>query len=150
MKSSRLFLLALVARVLAACAANPQPEVEVGVQSQELGENALSPAQSKTVLKLVDDICGDTWCEGDYNFAFRKLQCATCTGTCILTLQLLPREGMPDEGKAYTRTCTTRGFTGFDSLVQTSASGYQSLQGNYYSALTECISRLEDEVRSGG
>src|SRR5436853_412785 len=28
----------------------------------------LSPTQEKIALKLIDDICGDTWCEGDYNF----------------------------------------------------------------------------------
>lgn len=111
-----------------------------------LCKNALSPAEEKTTLKLIDDICGDTWCDGDNDFAFDRLACragatnAPAGGTCTLKLRLIPRD---DSGRSYARTCTTSGFFGFVSLVDTAQNGYQSLNWDYYLALTDCITELE-------
>jgi len=44
---------------------------------------------------------------------------------------------------AYSRSCETTGFSGFDSLVATSPNGYQSLVPSFYDALTTCIGKLE-------
>jgi hypothetical protein len=118
-------------------------------QDSALCSNALSPSQEKTALKLIDDICGDTWCEGDNNFAFDRLSCHAGSpaspngGSCTLKLRIIPRE---DEPPSYSRVCSTGGFRGFDSLVQTAQSGYQSLDWDFYLALTECISKLEAEL----
>jgi hypothetical protein len=108
--------------------------------------NALSPTEERTALKLIDDICGDTWCEGDNNFAFERLTCraraagANEGGSCTLQLRIIPRE---EGSRPYARVCTTGGFSGFDSLVDTASGGYQDLDWNYYLALTACISELE-------
>ncbi len=116
--------------------------VATNVESPLQAKNALSAAQSRTTLKLIDDICGDTWCSGDYDFGFRRLTCATAARTCTLTLQVFPREGVQSSQKSYWRSCKTHGFRGFASLVDTSANGYQSLSSSYYDALTECTSRV--------
>lgn len=121
----------------------------LGRSESTLCRNALSPSQEKLALKLVDDICGDTWCEGDNNFAFERLTCrpgpadSPNGGSCTLKLRIIPRE---DDPPSYPRVCTTPGFHGFDSLVETAQSGYQSLDWNYYLALTDCISQLESAL----
>jgi hypothetical protein len=145
--------LAAIAGVLGllACSAGTTPAVEVNEaaatdETEALTKNALSPAQSKTALKLIDDICGDTWCDGDYNFGFRRLTCAKAAHTCTLTLQVFPDAGVTSAARSYWRSCKTSGFTGFDSLVSTAPSGYQSLQSDYYDALTECIFRIEGNL----
>ena len=121
-------------------------------ESQDEGavcKNALSPSQEKTALKLIDDICGDTWCEGDNNFAFEHLTCWTGPtsspngGSCTLKLRIIPRV---DDPSSYSRSCVTGAFRGFDSLVDTAQSGYQSLNWDYYLALTDCISSLEAQL----
>jgi hypothetical protein len=109
-----------------------------------LCKNALSPRQEATALKLIDDICGDTWCEGDNNFAFDRLTCNAANSTCTLSLRIIPRE---ENAASYRRACTTSGFLSFDSLVATAQNGYQSLNWDYYLALTDCINRLEAELR---
>jgi len=127
-----------------------------GTGAQPLAENesaicrnALSPSEEKTVLKLIDDICGDTWCEGDHNFAFERLHCRNATsdstngGSCTLKLRLIPHD---DGSRSYPRTCTTGSFFGFDSLVETAQGGYPSLNWDYYLALTECVQALEAEL----
>ncbi len=112
-------------------------------EAEDLTKNALTAAQQKTALKLIDDICGDTWCDGDYNFGFRLISCAKAAHTCTLTLQAFPLPGVPASQKSYWRSCKTSGFTNFASLVTTAPSGYQSLNQDYYDALTECIQHIE-------
>ncbi len=135
-----------------ACSAGAGQDVEVSEaspvesQSEALAVNALSPAQSKTVLRLIDDICGDTWCDGDYDFGFRRLTCSKTGRTCTLTLQAFPIEGVAASQKSYWRSCKTPGFTGFTSLVNTAPNGYQSLTAGYYDVLSECISRVESNL----
>lgn len=118
----------------------------VGSQSEASSKNALTPREAATVLRLIDDRCGDTWCEGDYNFAFRRVTCSERSGSCTLTLQVFPREGVPASRKMYWRSCKSAGFTGYDSLVLSLDSGYSTLQEGYYAALTECISHIETRI----
>jgi hypothetical protein len=104
---------------------------------------ALTRAQAKTALKLIDDICGDTWCEGDDDFRFAWLGCSARASSCMLVFKMFPRDTDPNGDHAPWRTCRTGGFTGFDSLVETTDSGYQSLQDAFYMQLTTCISDWE-------
>lgn len=121
-------------------------EDEVAELADGLVKNALTPLQEAKVLKLIDDICGDTWCEGDHNFSFDRLQCRPAcgerAGSCKLTLRIFSHDTDLETGPTHLQSCTTRGFTGIESLVQTSG-GYESLQPAYYAALTECIGRIE-------
>lgn len=124
----------------------PSAAEEVASASSELKRNALTRQQEATALKLIDDICGDTWCEGDHNFRFDRLQCRTgCAskaGTCELTFRLFSYDTDIETGPTYTYTCKTHDFEGFASLVDTQGS-YQSLNWDYYEALTDCIARVE-------
>jgi len=143
------------ALLLSACSAGsgaePESEVEVGdgspieTREEALSRNALSSSQATTALKLIDDICGDTWCAGDYNFGFRRLTCSRAAETCTLTMQVFPRDES-SETHSYWRSCKTPGFEGFSSLVHTWSSGYQSLDEDYYDALTECTTRIVDHL----
>jgi hypothetical protein len=125
------------------------PPEETGISAQELSPSTLSRSESRTVLQLIDNICGDTWCEGDHNFSFDKIECrrgcSTRPGSCKLTFRLHSYDTTIEAGPTFTRACRTPGFTGFDSLVHTIGE-YQSLQPSYYDALTECIARVESTL----
>jgi len=143
-------LIGLSALVLSACGPGSlsSPEVEDGegspVETREeaLCGNALSVAEAATALKLIDDICGDTWCSGDYDFGFRRLTCSRAASTCTLTLQVFARDPALAQRRGIWRSCKTSGFADFGSLVQTFSNGYQSLDDSYYVALTECMTRV--------
>lgn len=141
------FLLGFVA--LAGCAVDASGDAEeasLAEAPQELQRNALSRQEQATVLKLVDDICGDTWCEGDHNFSFDRLECQKgCggrAGTCKLTFRVFSYDTDLESGPTYTRSCETSGFIGLESLVRTQGT-FQQLQPAYYDKLTDCISRVE-------
>ena len=122
---------------------------ELGEATQELRRNALSGRQEATALKLIDDICGDTWCEGDHDFRFDRLQCQKgCgrnEGSCMLTFRIFSYDTDIETGPTYERACRTGGFTGFDSLVSTQGR-YPTLEPAYYDALSECISQIESQL----
>jgi hypothetical protein len=117
--------------------------------AQALRRQALTPRQEATALQLIDDICGDTWCEGDHNFRFDRLDCERgCgrhAGTCQLTFRVFSHDTDIDTGPTYERSCRTEGFRGFDSLVQTQGS-YRGLQPAFYDSLSECISLVESAL----
>jgi hypothetical protein len=144
----------LIVWTLAGCSAQApdQDDGEIpAAESESLCvKNALTPAQEQAALKAIDDICGDTWCEGDNDFAFHELHCSAPrgnrSGTCKLELRIIPLEGARGYPHTFERHCTTGDFSGFDSLVVTAPNGYQSLNPAYYAALTECIARLEDAL----
>ena len=136
---------------LAGCAADvadhaDETSEESGEIREDLSRPALSKRQEATVLKLIDDICGDTWCEGDNNFSFDRLDCrAGCAGkegSCRLSFRIFSYDTDLETGPTYSRSCVTKGFTGFDSLVTTTGQ-YQALNGAYYDALTQCIASEE-------
>lgn len=131
-------------------AEGPDEQLEdVAESTDALSRSALTKRQQATVLKLIDDICGDTWCEGDHNFRFDELDCRKgCggrDGSCKMTFRIFSYDTDLETGPTYTRSCRTGGFAGFDSLVETHGT-YQSLAPAYYDALTECISQVEDSL----
>ena len=149
MKTVRWGIGVMAVLLLAACgSAGSEGEVDVGEGSpvatgeEALIANALTSDQAQTALGLIDDICADTWCSGDYDFGFRRLTCSRAAKTCTLTLQVFPRDGVASKEKGYWRSCKTFGFSGFGSLVERSVSGFQSLNDDYYDALTECTKRI--------
>jgi hypothetical protein len=134
------------------CGAAPDDDAESDVRSiqQELGANALTKQQASTVLSLIDNICGDTWCEGDHNFHFDRIECSRAcgktAGTCRLSFRIFPYDSDPKTGPSYARSCKTTAFNGFASLVDTAPNGYQSLNWDYYDALSTCINELESQL----
>lgn len=136
------------------CSAAPDEaqagDTDVQSSEQELTANVLTKKQASTVLKLVDDICGDSWCEGDHNFHFDSIECTRpcghAPGSCRLAFRLFPYDSDLKTGPIYARQCKTNGFTGFASLVDTAKDGAQSLNFQYYDALSTCIDDVERQL----
>jgi hypothetical protein len=150
---SGLFVTLLMSMSMLGCGAPddaPSAEPEVRSIQVELSSHGLTPKEGKTVLKLVDDICGDTWCEGDHNFHFDRIECTrdcvNVAGTCRLAFRIFPSDSDLKTGPTYSRSCQTSGFNGFASLVDTAGNGYQSLNWEYYDSLSACINEVESQL----
>lgn len=103
--------------------------------------SGLTTDQEHTVLRLVDDVCGDTWCEGDFSFQFRSFTCQQGRASCRLTVRIAPYSD--DAPRWRTRSGTVRGFTTFDQMVRTSDNGGQSLQPDFSAAVGHVITGVE-------
>ena len=101
--------------------------------------NDLSDEQERTALELLDDICGDTWCEGSYDWRFEDLTCDFSAGNC--TLALLARE-YSEPPVIEPLVCSLEDLHGYDELVEGTDS-YQSLVWSFYEKVGACIRDFE-------
>ena len=144
MRLSVLFVLFL------GCAGDASPVVELETASaDDLKADTLSSltvAQAKTVLQLIDSTCGDTWCDGDFDFAFKKIVCQPARNSCTLTT-LVTYPAFSDQTPSYYwRSCRMIGVSHFADLVDTSANGYQTLTAGFYDDLSVCIDKIERSI----
>lgn len=105
----------------------------------------LTRRQEAVVLDLIDDICGDTWCEGDFAFDFRRFSCSPETRSCTLRLRIASYAQEPLEWKWRSREIS--GFSRYWQMVDTGADGYVSLDGDFYLAVGDVIAEIEESVR---
>jgi hypothetical protein len=101
----------------------------------------LSAAQARAVRLELDQICGDTWCAGDFDFAFEKVTCHFDRGSCTVTMRISPRQNARPV-PVYWRACKIGGVHAFPDLVDTAPSGDASLHQAFYERMTTCTSLL--------
>lgn len=103
---------------------------------------ALTAAQERVVLRLVDNICGDTWCEGDHAFRFRSFSCHPRRG-CVLRVGLASSK---EPLRWHARSARIVGFPRFDDMVATAASGDRSLQPALYQTVGRAVRTMTASV----
>jgi hypothetical protein len=104
---------------------------------------AVTAAQERVVLRLVDDICGDTWCEGDHAFRFRSFTCSPRRG-CLLRVQLASWSHEPR--RWHSRSARVLGFPRFTDMVVTAPGGERSLQPAFFEAVGRAVRTMTDSV----
>ncbi|HTJ42802.1 MAG TPA: hypothetical protein VL463_11950 [Kofleriaceae bacterium] len=112
---------------------------------QKADANDLSTTQAKTVRFELDQVCGDTWCDGDFDFSFKKAVCHFGAGTCTITALIWPRQ----ETKpipVYWRSCKISGLHRFEDLIDTAPNGYQSLHWDFYEKMTTCTMKIVSKL----
>ncbi|HPI39592.1 MAG TPA: hypothetical protein PLJ21_02235 [Pseudobdellovibrionaceae bacterium] len=50
--------------------------------------------QRLSMLSTIDDWCGDDWCEGHFEYDFKKLRCEDSSMTCRVDYLLLGSKGL--------------------------------------------------------
>lgn len=105
--------------------------------------STLTAAQERVVLRLVDDICGDTWCEGDHAMRFRRFSCHPRRG-CLLTVQLASWSEGPR--RWHTRQARVLGFPRFVDMVSTAPTGERALRPAFFDAVGRAVRAMTDTV----
>jgi hypothetical protein len=111
--------------------------------SSGVQRSALTAAQERVVLRLVDDVCGDTWCEGDHAIRFRNLSCHPRRG-CVLRVRLASWSHEPL--RWHDRSARVLGFRRFRDMVVTGPDGARSLQPAFYEAVGRAVQAMADSV----
>lgn len=105
---------------------------------------SLTVAQERVVLRLIDNIWGDTWCEGDHAFRFRRFACDHRRARCTLHLQLALLTEEPQRWHA--RSQHVCGFPRYRDRVRTAPNGERSLRQPFYEAVGEAVRAAEATV----
>ncbi|EQC47767.1 hypothetical protein M899_2134 [Bacteriovorax sp. BSW11_IV] len=107
----------------------------------------LTRAQNNKILLEIDNICGDTWCEGDFNFNFPELTCDDVTATCTLSVYLFDGYNDTDGDPEYFMgKCEFTGITSYEQMIE-QGPRWSHLNQEFYENITDCITELEDEAR---
>lgn len=111
--------------------------------------NDLSSKQESDVLTAIDNICGDTWCEGDFDYSFNSLKCDFKTATCQFSFDYLWYEfdeNYDDVTNTITipHTCELAGVKSFEQMLEDTT--YPDLKWEFYETVSDCISDGEDQA----
>lgn len=109
----------------------------------------LTTAQERVVLRLIDDVCGDTWCEGDHAFRFTRFSCSSTRRGCLLVVRIAPWSEGPLQWQR--RSYPVRGFLRYSDMVSTGPEGSRALQPAFYEAVGHAVLTMAASVpRSAG
>ena len=112
--------------------------------------NASDLPQSSLILNSLNSVCSDTWCEGDFNLNFRKLNCnfeaqltfSNRKGACKLDFVMTPHGSSPLSGKS--ESCLLTGYSSASALTRECGNSYDStLSDRLYQDVSNCIAALE-------
>ena len=103
------------------------------------------------ILKVIDDVCGDTWCEGSFAYQFDRLEISAREKQAELFFRMstdtplqfsVPSE-KPTEAQVISQTfavsCRIQGVSEPKEML----TGEHSLRWDVYMSLNDCISALE-------
>ena len=129
--------------------------------------NAASTSATRAlILRAIDSMCGDTWCEGDYDFEFRYLDCDDSGCHLDFTMRENPGErehtlAQPPAHPRFEARIHSEGLPARDFQVSCRFSQYKDLNDTahinvdeshdisiglepaFYADLTDCIDALE-------
>lgn len=119
----------------------------------------LTTTQSRNVLKAIDDICGDTWCEGDFNYAFKRITCTFSKKTCTLSVDVIDYSADAaacarnrgryvtgdSEGCYYPRSCKMTSISAYTSMVSGTAPNLSLKQG-FFDKVSTCIDKWSPTI----
>tara|TARA_B100000925_G_scaffold143626_1_gene107584 strand:+ start:12859 stop:13230 length:372 start_codon:yes stop_codon:yes gene_type:complete len=103
--------------------------------------------QSKNdlALELIDNICGDTWCEGDFNFEFLELELNAKEAKAKVSFKLISE--WSEEPKFFETDCMVKNINSMDDVIG-SYRGRPELNDYFYEELSLCISDKEEIFRN--
>ncbi len=107
-----------------------------------------TPADTSTILKAIDNICGDTWCEGDYSFRFHKVTLDTARNSTRVVFTMSIQDPSEIDSSAvilkqkFDVSCNVAGYSSFATIMQTN----DQLNWDFYTSLTDCIQKLEGRL----
>ena len=96
-------------------------------------------------LELIDNICGDTWCEGDFNFEFLEFELETKKAEAKVSFKLISDWGK--KRKFFETDCTVKNINSMEDVIG-SYRGRPELNNHFYEELSLCISDKEEIFRN--
>lgn len=90
------------------------------------------------VLKLIDRVCADSWCAGDYDYKFSAFSCNDTSAACTLSFKIIDRDAKPGEIKSKSKRCIFQGITSSEMIYHEN-----KLNEEFYDKLNFCVSDRE-------
>lgn len=118
-----------------------------------MADSQKTPSPEERVRKAIDNICGDTWCEGDYQFEFKTVTFDKSGNQTLVDFTMTPyssEQAISNEDKfssvlvspSFQVRCIVKGYSDVSKIIDQD----QSLNWDFYEAMTDCVSSLEQNL----
>lgn len=94
----------------------------------------LNQYQEQQALVAIDNICGDSWCEGEYDYNFKKLECSNNPGLCILDVEAFEWIGMDRKQLVEEKSCLIENVESIEDIVKN-----DMLRIKVYEQISDCL-----------
>ncbi len=112
--------------------------------------NRLTAEQKEEVLTALNDICGDTWCEGEFNYSFNKMDCNLAKGKCTIKIELISTDDNEVETR-HPRTVVVKNIHAYSDMIEITHNrdGRRLVRLNdmFYEEVGNLFGRAEQSVR---
>lgn len=116
---------------------------------------AREATEAEKVRKAIDNICGDTWCEGDYSFRFKKVVFDEANNLTRVYFNMGLREFAPHvetanefesslDHASFDVSCVVKGFSHPKDILADD----HTVKWEFYTPMSDCVQRLEQKLRS--
>ena len=113
----------------------------------------LTITEGDVVLREIDNICADTWCEGDFDYNFSSVSCDSTKGICNLDFEYIYYDWDTESfhSDPYTIklswSCELHSFyEKKDVLNSKGDQSYKRITNKFFEAVTECIDENQDKA----
>jgi hypothetical protein len=115
---------------------------------------AAADRDADRILKAIDSICGDSWCEGAFDFRFHQVVLKPKKNEVQIFFRMSQQypvrleftQGQSFQAQINQRfhdvSCILPGYSTYESIMQSE----YSLRREVYTALTQCIEALESRL----
>lgn len=113
----------------------------------------VSPREERNILDSISLLCGDTWCEGDFGFEFRSLNCSNKNDfLCHLDFVMISSYSLselpvqksrvkPVVHERHSVSCEISNIQSIDQIVENKRTW--EINQDFYEKLSLCIQELE-------
>ena len=105
-------------------------------------EAFLTPSQSENVLQVIDQACGDSWCEGAYDIQFDSLRCSRHQRVCQVKMTFVDSE----DRTASTQVCLIEQVHHAEDLIQDIGRPSEKLTKETREALGACVTAFYSQT----
>jgi len=136
--------------------------------------DALDATVAAKELRGLNSICGDTWCEGRFEFHFHDLRCDPASSTCHVGMRIYPDNPIGDGAATVNVTgpklrarvighaevprcvppCQKGAFAPcefFDARCELQVpKGAPDFGGSWFDAVSDCVTALEKGIEAAG
>lgn len=114
------------------------------ITSQSFAANSLTRSEEFNILNELEYICGDTWCGGDFNFAFNEIKCDFESKSCELLFEYINEvynyetDELIKEERVEV-TCNLTGIENYNGIISNTRNR-GTLVDSFYYDVTDCFS----------
>ncbi len=112
--------------------------------SGHLFPNDLMEHEEWILLKGLDSLCADTWCEGSFDFHFQALKCSFKEQKCLMSYMSQDQTGEYSIQRPFSFICV---LTALNKKELFGAEQDFWVSSYLYSGVTECIKQGESWIR---